>query len=128
MNADPDLWPVDDFEALTDAFHKHGFRPPNAWYLNDDANIAYAHEGRDNGRLSLPVLFLNGDLDALCDVTRSPLGGPMQAACETLTITTLSSGHWLPLERKSESVQAIQSWLEERSFAPKASETGHVAE
>ena len=119
ITPDPAMWPVDDFAALTDAFHKHGFRPPNAWYLNDDDNIAYAHEGQNDGRLSLPVLFLNGDLDALCDVTRSPLGGPMRAACERLAITTLSSGHWLPLERKPESVQAIQSWLEEHSFTPR---------
>src|SRR3569832_822622 len=40
--ADPALWPPDDFDALVQAFRAHGFRPPCAGYLNGDANIAYA--------------------------------------------------------------------------------------
>ena len=118
VTRDPDLWPADDFDALVDAFHTHGFRAPNAWYLNDDANIAYASEARNGGRLDMPVLFLNGDWDALCDITRSPLGGPMREACEALSAVNLSSGHWLPLERKAESIQAITSWLEAHSLMP----------
>src|SRR5476651_994614 len=38
---DPSLWPAADFDALVDAFQANGFRPANAWYLNDGANIAY---------------------------------------------------------------------------------------
>src|ERR1700761_2663920 len=39
---DPALWPAADFDALVGAFRPRGFRPANAWYLNDAANIAYA--------------------------------------------------------------------------------------
>jgi pimeloyl-ACP methyl ester carboxylesterase len=108
---DTALWPTADFATLVDAFRRTGFRPANTWYLNDSANIAYAHAAPDGGRLHQPVLFINGDLDGLCDITRSRFGEPMRGACENLSVTGLKSGHWLPLERKSELVESIKSWL-----------------
>ena len=54
---DPALWPTADFDVLVQSFEARGFRSPCAWYLNDDANIAYARKAPDDGRLSLPVLF-----------------------------------------------------------------------
>jgi pimeloyl-ACP methyl ester carboxylesterase len=108
---DPSLWPSPDFEMLVEGFRARGFRPANAWYLNDAANIAYAHAAPDNGRLRQPVLYINGDRDAICDINRSRLGEPMRHACENLSVTSLQAGHWLPLECKSESVEAIRSWL-----------------
>jgi pimeloyl-ACP methyl ester carboxylesterase len=108
---DPTLWPPADFDALVEAFRAHGFRPVNSWYLNDAANTAYAHAAPDGGRLRQPVLFINGDWDAICDINRSRLGEPMRHACADLTVTNLPAGHWLPLERKTESVQAIRSWF-----------------
>jgi pimeloyl-ACP methyl ester carboxylesterase len=109
--ADPALWPPADFAALTEAFRKTSFFPCNAWYLNDIANIAYARTAPDRGRLDQPVLFLNGSWDPICDIARSRLGAPMHAACKDLTVTNLESGHWLPLERKTESIGAIRSWI-----------------
>ena len=35
----------------------------------------------------------------------------MRGTCEDLSVTSLPSGHWLPLERKAETIQAIRSWL-----------------
>jgi len=109
---DPTLWPPADFDALAEAFRAHGFRPVNAWYLNDTANIAYARAAPDGGRLRQPVLFINGGWDAICDIDRSRLGEPMRRACQDLSVTNLEAGHWLPLEAKTESIQAIRSWLE----------------
>ena len=114
---DPTLWPPAEFDALVEAFRAHGFRSANAWYLNDAANIAYAQAAPDSGRLGQPVLFINGDWDALCDINRSRLGEPMRRACRDLSETNLQSGHWLPLERKSELVQAIRSWLKTRGLS-----------
>jgi hypothetical protein len=57
------------------------------------------------------VLFINGDWDAITDINRSRLGEPMRSACGDLTVTNLPAGHWLPLERKSEVVQTIRSWV-----------------
>lgn len=116
LQPDPALWPHDDFDALVEAFRVTGFRPGNSWYLNDAANIAYAHSAPDSGRLRQPVLFINGNFDALCDISHTRLGEPMRSACQDLTVTSLPSGHWLPLERKAEVTQAIRSWLKTKAL------------
>jgi pimeloyl-ACP methyl ester carboxylesterase len=114
---DPVLWPPADFDALVGAFRATGFGPGNSWYLNDTANIAYAQSAPDGGRLRQPVLFLNGEFDGICDITRSRLGEPMRCACEDLSVTNLSAGHWLPLECKAEVIQGIRSWLKTRELS-----------
>jgi pimeloyl-ACP methyl ester carboxylesterase len=114
---DPTLWPPADFDAFCEAFRAHGFRPANAWYLNDAANIAYAQAASNNGRLNQPVLFINGEWDAFCDINRSRLGEPMRSACPDLSVTNIPSGHWLPLERKTETVGAIRAWLAAKGLA-----------
>ena len=109
---DPALWPPADFDVLVQAFKAHGFRAPCAWYLNDDANIAYARKAPDGGRLSQPVLYVNGDFDQINSINGSRLGEPMRAACQDLTVTSLPAAHWLPLERKAELVQAMRTWFQ----------------
>ena len=89
-----------------------GFRPANAWYLNDDANIAYAGEAPNGGQLGHPVLFVNGTSDALCDTGQSRIGEPMRQACADLSLTEQAGGHWLPLERKIELVDDIRRWAD----------------
>jgi pimeloyl-ACP methyl ester carboxylesterase len=113
---DPVLWPSADFDALVEAFRANGFLPVNAWYLNDDANIAYAHAAPDDGRLRQPLLFVNGDFDGICDINRSRLGEPMRRTCHDLSVTSLAAGHWLPLERKTELVEAMRSWLKTKGL------------
>jgi pimeloyl-ACP methyl ester carboxylesterase len=112
----PDLsmMPQADFDTWTAAFGKTGFRPADAWYLNDAANIAYAKGAPDGGRLRLPVLYLNGAWDGICDITRSRLGEPMRQACADLTVIDLQGGHWLPLELKGEVNTAIERWLADK--------------
>jgi hypothetical protein len=61
-------------------------------------------------------LFINGDFDGLCDITRNQFGEPMRNACQDLSVTNLPSGHWLPLERKSEVIQAIRSWIKTKAL------------
>ena len=119
---DPALWPPDDFYVLVRAFSAHGFRPPCAWYLNDDANIAYAHRALNSGRLSQPVLFINGELDAINTINGNLYGDSMRAACTDLTMTSLPGAHWLPLELKKELIQAIRAWLERKTFFPATAE------
>lgn len=108
---DPSLWPPADFDTVVAAFRASGFRPANSWYLNDAANIAYAQAAPDGGRLRQPVLYLNGDRDVICDIGRSRLWEPMGRSCPDLSVAKLDAGHWLPLERKTESVDAIRAWL-----------------
>ena len=90
--------------------------PPCAWYLNDDANIAYARKAPNGGRLSQPVLFVNGDWDQICSINGNRQGDPMRAACPDLTVTSMPAGHWLPLERKAELIQAIRTWLQSKNL------------
>jgi hypothetical protein len=113
----PALWPPADFDVLVQAFMAHCFRPSCAWYLNDDANIGYARKAASGGRLSQPVLFVNGDFDQICSITGNRQGDPMRAACWDLTVTTMPAGHWLPLERKAEHIEAIRTWLQRGSTA-----------
>ena len=109
---DPALWPPADFDVLVQAFEAHGFRPACAWYLNDDANIAYAREAPHGGGLSQPVLFVNGDFDQICSITGNRQGDPMRAACADLTVTSMPARHWLALVRKAELIQVIHDWLQ----------------
>ena len=109
---DATLWPSADFDALAEAFRVTGFRPANAWYLNGATNIDYAHAAPNGGQLRQPVLFVNSDWDAICDINRSRLGEPMRRSCTDLSVINVPAGHWLPLESKTELVQAIHSWLE----------------
>jgi len=109
---DPALWPPTDFDALVRSFDARGFRPPCAWYLNDDANIAYARKALNSGRILQPVLFINGDFDQSNNINGNRSGDPMRAACADLTVTSLPGAHWLPVECKAELVQAIQAWLQ----------------
>lgn len=113
---DPALWPPADFNVLVQAFRAHGFRAPCAWYLNDNANIAYARKAPNGGRLSQPVLFINSDFDQINSINGNRLGDPMRAACLDLTVTSLPGAHWLPLERKAEIIQAIRTWLQSRKL------------
>jgi pimeloyl-ACP methyl ester carboxylesterase len=108
---DPQLWPLADFAALVQAFQTHGFGPPCAWYLNDDANIDYALAAPDHGRLWQPVLFVNGDFDQICSITGNRQGDPMRGACRDLTVAQVPAGHWLPLERKADLIREIGTWL-----------------
>lgn len=108
---DPALWPRADFDRLVRQFEMRGFRPACAWYLNDEANIAYARRAPAGGRLSQPVLFVNGEFDQICSITGNRQGDPMRTACADLTVTTMPAGHWLPLECKARHIDAIRAWL-----------------
>jgi len=111
------LWPVDDFAALVADFSIHGFRPANAWYLNNAKNVDFARTAPDGGRLTQPVLFINGNYDAICDIGLGALGAPMENACSDLTISKEPSGHWLPLERKEQTVETMRAWLRAKALS-----------
>ena len=98
------------------AFQAHGFQPPCAWYLNDDANITYAHKAPNGGHLIRPVFFVNGDLDAINTIKGNHYGDSMRAACSDQTVQSLPGAHWLPLECKAELVQVIRTWLQTKKL------------
>lgn len=66
--------------------------------------------------MSQPVLFVNGEFDHICSISGNRQGNPMRVACSDVNATSLPAGHWLPLERKAEHIQAIRTWLQGKSL------------
>ncbi len=108
---DTALWPQPDFEALVAAFKKTGFRPCSSYYMNDEANMAYAKTALNQGRLSQPVLFVNDEYEPFSNINLTQVGEPMRKACSHLTVADLPSGHWVTLERKQELVETMRAWI-----------------
>jgi pimeloyl-ACP methyl ester carboxylesterase len=107
---DPSMLSGNDFDAFVEAFRRTGFRGADAWYLNDSDNVAFCRE--TTSTLRQPVLYINGEWDPICDITRSRLGDPMRAACLNLSIVSLQGGHWLMREHPIAVNTAIESWLD----------------
>jgi pimeloyl-ACP methyl ester carboxylesterase len=108
---DEGLLPADDFATFVEAFTATGFRGAGAWYVNDDANLAYAATAPDGGRLRMPVLFVHAAWDTVCDTVHSRLAEPMRADCADLTEVSVDSGHDVLLERPDAVNAAIEGWL-----------------
>jgi pimeloyl-ACP methyl ester carboxylesterase len=108
---DDTMLTAEQFDAVVAGLSANGFRGPDSWYLNDEANIAYAAEAPAGGRLELPVLFVHAARDAICDTVHSRLAEPMRADCADLTEVTIDAGHEVMLERPAEVNAAIEEWL-----------------
>jgi pimeloyl-ACP methyl ester carboxylesterase len=113
----PDL-PIDaavlseaDYSVYVAALERNGFFGPDSWYMNHDRNMAYAAKARDGGTLRLPVLFLHGAYDTVCETMTSRLAEPMRAACMNLTETVVRSGHWMAQERPVAVNRALTRFL-----------------
>ena len=116
MPRDEALLSHSDYDAIVAAFRVTGFSGANAWYLNDDANLAYANEAPNFGRLSLPVLFLHAAWDTVCDSANTALADPMRADCADLSEVTIEGGHELQLDRPDEVNAALEGWLIEKAL------------
>lgn len=99
------------FERMVAEFEKNGFEGPNAYYLNHEANKAYADKAPNGGRLRYPVLFIGAQWDGVCDTTLSRLNEPMRELCEDLTEVTIQAGHWVAMEKPEETNAALIRWL-----------------
>jgi pimeloyl-ACP methyl ester carboxylesterase len=108
---DGDVLTEQDLEAYTAALTKNGFFGPDAWYMNNEGNGAYAKKSKNNGKLSMPVLFLHGAYDYTCETMTSRLAEPMRADCSDLTEVVVKSGHWMAQEKPVDVNAAIAKWL-----------------
>lgn len=95
----------------------NGFSGPTAWYMNDDDNLAYAREAVNFGRLDLPVLFLHGGRDPVCETVKSHLADPMREDCTNLVEVIIDGGHHLALERPRDTNKAIGEWISAKLVA-----------
>ncbi len=108
---DADVLTEADLSAYTAALERNGFFGPDSWYMNHDPNTAYCEMAKNNGRLTMPVLFLHGAYDLVCDTTGSRLADPMREYCADLTEVTVGSGHWMAQECQVAVNAALAKWL-----------------
>ena len=108
----------DDLRAFSGSYSQTGFFGVNSLYMNDADNRDYFDSV--DGKLKLPVLFLSGSNDFVCDTEHSDLAKPMRAACSDLTFSTIASGHWMTHERPAAVTAAICRWIADKvpSFWP----------
>lgn len=106
-----------DHERYVATFGENGFGGPDAWYMNDTANLQYAAQAPDFGRLTLPVLFVHADRDSVCRTVDGRLADPMRADCATLDEVAIDAGHMVMLERPAELDTAIANWLQRAGLA-----------
>jgi pimeloyl-ACP methyl ester carboxylesterase len=107
----------EDHAVLVAALRENGFRGPCSWYVNDDANLAYAARA-PHKRLEMPVLFVHAAWDGICETVHSRLADPMRAACANLTQATVDAGHEVMLQAPAQTNAAIAAWLAAQRLAP----------
>lgn len=108
---DGDVLTEQDLEAYIAALTKNGFFGPDAWYMNNERNEAYAKRAKNGGKLSMPVLFLHGAYDTTCETMTSRFPEPMRRDCADLTEVVVKSGHWMAQEKPVEVNAALARWL-----------------
>lgn len=108
---DTDVVTEADLRTYAAALDRNGFFGPDAWYLNHEANEAYAQTAVNDGHLAMPVLFLAARYDYTCECVDSQLAEPMRAHVANLTEHVLDTGHWMAQERPAEVNAAIVGWL-----------------
>jgi pimeloyl-ACP methyl ester carboxylesterase len=100
-----------DQRGYADALKRNGFFGPDSWYMNAERNIAFAAEAKNGGRIDLPVLFLHGAYDWVCQTVTSRLAEPMRTSCANLTEATTNTGHWMAQENPAFVNEAVSRWL-----------------
>lgn len=108
---DTDVLTEADLDKYVAGLQANGFFGPNAWYMNHRRNQQYAALSRNGGRLSMPVLFLHGELDFTCETVASRVAEPMRRDCERLSEAVLQTGHWMAQEKPTGVNAAIVRWL-----------------
>ena len=108
---DGDMVSEEDLSAYVAALERNGFFGPNSYYMNHEANAAYAERAVNDGNLDMPVLFIAAQYDYTCECTTSRLAEPMRAHCSNLTETTIQAGHWVAQERPVEVTADLVKWL-----------------
>jgi pimeloyl-ACP methyl ester carboxylesterase len=108
---DPDVVTEADLRTYAAALARNGFFGPDSWYMNHQANAAYARSAKDGGRLAMPALFLAAAYDYVCETIDSRLAEPMRDRCADLTEVVVNSGHWMAQEKPAEVNAALVRWL-----------------
>jgi len=99
------------YAKLVETIKKNGASGPNSFYLNHDANNAYAKKAVNGGILDMPVLFIGARWDSVCNTAVSKLAEPMRKSCSNLTEVCIEAGHHVAMDKPWETNAAITRWL-----------------
>ena len=108
---DRDILTDAELHCYASALTSNGFRGPDSWYMNADANVEFAGRALNGGRLSMPALFLHAEYDYTCETVTSALAQPMREACNDLTELMVPTGHWMAQERPDLVNPGLARWL-----------------
>ena len=111
MPMDPAVLTEEDLSKYVSSLERNGFFGPDSWYMNFDANVAFAAHAKNGGRLTMPALFLHGEYDWTCQTVASDFAQPMRRDCADLTEVVVRSGHWMAQEKPVEVNAALARWL-----------------
>ena len=111
LPVDSDVVSEEDLSAYVASLERNGFFGADSWYVNQERNGAFAVRAVNGGRLEMPVLFLHGTYDWVCQTVTSRLAEPMRADCADLTEVVVPSGHWMAQEKPVEVNAALARWL-----------------
>ena len=111
LPVDEDVISQEDLQAYTEALERNGFFGPSAWYVNMEANAAYAATSLNEGVLEMPVLFIGAMYDYTCETITSRAKEPMEQLCNDLTLDVVKSGHWMAQEKPIEVNGILVKWL-----------------
>ncbi|KAE8352762.1 Alpha/Beta hydrolase protein [Aspergillus coremiiformis] len=107
----PVVLPAEVFDSFVRDMQTTGFWPGSAYYLHHERNAEY--NGKRDGKLNQPVLFIHATWDLVCDTKTSRLIEPMRSACTNLTEATIEAGHFVPYEKPEEVQAAILRFIVE---------------
>ena len=114
LPVDTDVVTESDVRTYAESLERNGFFGPDAYYVNHEANAAYAALAANDGRLDMPELFLGAQYDYVCDTVTSRLAEPMRERCSRLDEAVVLSGHWMAQERPAEVNAALARWIATR--------------
>ncbi|KAB8233399.1 alpha/beta fold hydrolase [Aspergillus alliaceus] len=107
----PPALPEDVFDSFVRDMQNTGFWPGSAYYLHHARNAEY--NGKREGKLSQPVLFIHAARDLVCETKTSRLIEPMRDSCRNLTECTIEAGHFVHYEKPEEVQAAIFRFIVE---------------
>jgi len=102
-----------DLQAYVETYAETGFFGIDALYMNDGDNRRFAAESKPE--ITMPVLFLSGVYDYVCDTERSNMMLPMREACSDLTVVPIETAHWMMHERPGDVEAALVAWMDATS-------------
>ena len=107
FRATPPVLSEEDEHRYVAGLKRNGFFGPDSWYMNWQANVAYAERAKANWRLNMPVLFLHGAYDYVCETLAGV--SPNRCAHTARNLTEVTSFPAIGWRRRSRS-RSMRRW------------------